>query len=69
MSEAAQHLINQMIMIDPKQRLGHDLDSIKILRTHPFFQGVNFERISTPQFKDLRPLVTRILPKLGAVMS
>jgi hypothetical protein len=32
-----------MIQLDPKDRLGNDLESIKLLKKHEFFKGVDFE--------------------------
>lgn len=46
-----------MIQVEPKNRLGHDLDSIKLMKTHPFFEGINFEEISQPSYQGLLPLL------------
>ena len=42
MSIEAQDLINRMIQIEPQHRLGHNLESIQMLKNHPFFSGINF---------------------------
>ena len=51
MSHFSQDLINRMIQIDPKNRLGHDLKSIAILNQHPFFKGIDFEEVSKKKYK------------------
>jgi serine/threonine protein kinase len=50
MSKDALDLINKMIQVDPSERLGHDLESLKELKSHPFFKGVDFEEISRPEY-------------------
>jgi len=42
-----------MIQVEPKNRLGHNLDSIKLMKTHPFFEGINFEEISQHDYRGL----------------
>lgn len=51
MSPVAQDLINRMIHIDPKNRLGHDLKSLSVLKQHPFFKGVDFGEVSKKKYK------------------
>ena len=53
-------LINQMIQLDPTKRLGHNLESLKNLKKHPFFKGVNFEEVSKDDFRGCMPLVDAI---------
>ena len=48
MSKEAVDLVNAMIQIDPSKRLGNNLESISNLKTHPFFNKVNFEEVSSP---------------------
>jgi 3-phosphoinositide dependent protein kinase-1 len=42
----AQDLINRMIQIEPSRRLGVTLESIQTLKSHPYFEGVDFSKIS-----------------------
>ena len=51
MTAEAQELINRMIQIDPVNRLGHNLKSIELLKTHPFFKGIDFEEVSKKKYK------------------
>lgn len=51
-----------MIQLDPGNRLGHNLESIKILKTHPFFNGVDFTQISKRNYKGLLPIVEKLIP-------
>lgn len=46
MSQEAKDLIDRMIQVEPTHRLGHNLESIAIMKTHPFFQGVDFSKVS-----------------------
>ena len=62
MSIEAQDLVNRMIQLDPGNRLGHNLESIKILKTHPFFNGVDFTQISKRNYKGLLPIVEKLIP-------
>jgi hypothetical protein len=63
MSKEAFHLINAMIQIEPKNRLGHDLESLKLLKTHPFFDGIDFDEVSKKDYKALFEKVASIMPK------
>jgi serine/threonine protein kinase len=62
MSKEACDLINRMIQIEPKHRLGHDLESINLMKTHPFFEGVDFNEISTADYIGLHELVSNLIP-------
>lgn len=62
MSKEACHLIDCMLQIDPLARLGSNLDSIKKMKTHPFFDGVDFKEISKYEYKGLFPMVTKQIP-------
>ena len=37
MSKEAIHLINIMLQLSPGNRIGHDPESLIVLKTHPFF--------------------------------
>jgi len=62
MSPEAMDLINRMIQISPKNRLGHDLESLKVLKTHPFFNGVDFAEVSKHGYSGIKPLVDKVMP-------
>jgi hypothetical protein len=51
-----------MLQISPENRLGHDLESLAVLKTHPFFAGIDFQEVSSKKFKGLRNLVDKIMP-------
>jgi hypothetical protein len=51
MSPDAVSLITSMIVLDPSERLGCTLESIKVLKEHPFFEGVDFEEVSREDYK------------------
>lgn len=63
-SMEGQDLINRMIQIDPTQRLGSSLDSMKVLKLHPFFEGIDFQAISKSNYKGLK---AKIDPILGGI--
>lgn len=65
MSKEAQDLINRMIQISPGNRLGHNLESIAILKQHPFFYGIDFEAISKPDYTGIQDLVLDRFKELG----
>ena len=48
--------------MNPTHRIGHNLESIKMLKKHPFFEGINFKEVSKSTYKGLKPLVLDILP-------
>lgn len=52
MSDAAKNLIQRLIVIDPKKRLGHD--GAEEIKNHPFFATLNWEKMKkkhiTPPF-------------------
>ena len=62
MSIEAQDLVNRMIQLDPQNRLGHNLESIKVLKTHPFFAGIDFAQVSKRSYKGLLPIVEKLIP-------
>jgi len=46
MSPEAIDLVNRMLQVSPKNRLGHNLESLAILKQHPFFAGIDFNLVS-----------------------
>jgi serine/threonine protein kinase len=54
MSKEAVDLINRMIQLSPGNRLGASLETIAILKQHPFFAGINFEEVSSPTYSGLK---------------
>mmetsp|Transcript_41780 Transcript_41780/g.63803 ORF Transcript_41780/g.63803 Transcript_41780/m.63803 type:complete len:114 (+) Transcript_41780:881-1222(+) len=56
-SPEAEDLINRMIQLEPNARLGHNPESLKLLKTHPFFAGIDFNEISSKKYTGLKPLV------------
>ena len=43
-------VINRMIQLDPKARLGSTPESMALLKQHPFFKDIDFEMVSNPKF-------------------
>jgi hypothetical protein len=50
MSKEAQDLINRILQIKPEDRLGHNLKSIQVLKQHPFFDGIDFAKVSQKKY-------------------
>ena len=65
MSKDAEDLINQMIQIEPEKRLGCNLESLQILKRHPFFKGVDFEEVSREDFRGCVELVQKIQERVA----
>jgi hypothetical protein len=42
MSPEAYDLINKLLVMEAKNRLGANLKSIKELKKHPFFEGIDW---------------------------
>ena len=61
--DAAVDLINRMIQVEPEHRLGHDLESLKLLKTHPFFEGVDWTAVSSKEYKGIKQLVLDAIPE------
>lgn len=59
MSEEAIDLINRMIQIEPQNRLGHNLESIGMLKEHPFFKDIDFLEISHKKYKGVYNLLQK----------
>lgn len=49
LSDEAKDLIDKIIMIDPMMRLGlpESKNDITVMKEHPFFKDIDFEKIST----------------------
>ena len=58
-----------MIQINPAHRLGSTLESIDKMKTHPFFEGVDFKEVSRPEYTGLKELVTTILPRRSEIFE
>ena len=50
--------------MEPTERLGANLESIKELKEHPFFNGINFDEVSSPSFIGARQLVVQLIYKI-----
>ena len=46
-----------MIQISPGNRLGSNLESLAIMKQHPFFAEIDFEAISRPDYTGIKDLV------------
>ena len=57
MSPEAKDLIDRMIQVEPTNRLGHNLESLAVLKTHPFFQGVDFSKVSEKGYTGIEDLM------------
>ena len=55
--------------MEPTNRLGHNLESIAVLKTHPFFHGVDFEKVSSKDFTELTSLLAPHLPQIPGATS
>jgi hypothetical protein len=44
-------LIERLLKLNPEERLGNNLKSIKELKKHEFFKNINFEEVSMPDYK------------------
>jgi hypothetical protein len=52
-----------MIQIEPKHRLGATLESISTLKLHPFFDGIDFEKVSAKKFCEIGEMLKPVLPQ------
>ena len=57
MSKEAVDLINRMIQLSPGNRLGATLETIAILKQHPFFAGIDFDEVSSAGYTGLKQMV------------
>ena len=57
-SEEAKDLINKLLVIDPKNRLGVGKDGVEKLKQHPYFKDVNWEDLE--QLKVTPPFIPEI---------
>ena len=58
LSEEAKDLINKLLVIDPKKRLGAGKGGIEKLKQHPYFKNVNWEDLG--QLKVTPPFIPEI---------
>ena len=56
MSEEALDLFEKMTQLIPEQRLGGNSD-MKDLKTHPYFNGIDFEEVSKPDYDGAKEFV------------
>lgn len=61
MSPEAEDLIIKMLKVDPKKRLGGTLESMAELKKHPFFDGIDFEEVSKPDYTGAKVIVEKII--------
>jgi len=64
MSDSAKDMIDKMLQLEPTKRLGHDMESIKELKNHEFFKGINFTEVSLPEYRGAFNLIEKIKKKL-----
>ena len=50
-----------MIQVDPKKRLGRDPTSMVDLKKHPFFQGIDFQEVSSDNYTGAKDLVSKLI--------
>ena len=53
-----------MIQIDPKDRLGNDLNSLQLLKKHDFFKGVDFEQLQKKNYTGNKQIIEERLNEL-----
>ena len=56
-STYAQDLVIKMLKTEPEERLGSNLESIQIMKYHPFFHGVNFKQVSKEDYRGVYQLL------------
>lgn len=61
-SNEIKQLVDLMLQVNPSNRLGANLESIKLMKTHPFFEGIDFNEVSSSEFTGLRSLVMNSQP-------
>ena len=49
MDEDAQDLINKLLVVDPKKRLGYGANGSDKIKKHPFFEGINWDEVWNKQ--------------------
>jgi len=59
--EVAKDLINQLLVLDPEQRIGARENSYAELKSHPFFKGIDFTNIHTQTPPTLKPYPTKLI--------
>ena len=51
-SPEARDLLDRMLQLDPTKRLGCTLESLQYMKSHPFFDSVRFDQVSTKEYKE-----------------
>ena len=64
MSPEAKDLINRLIQLEPFERIGATQESMKELKAHPFFEDIDFEKVSQPGFTGASELVVKLVYKI-----
>ena len=67
MSLEARDLIERLLQLSPGNRLGHNMESMKVLKGHPFFTGVDFAAISKKNYTGLSKLLVEKHPRLSEI--
>ena len=67
MSLEARDLIERLLQLSPGNRLGHNMESMKVLKGHPFFTGVDFVAISKKNYTGLSKLLVDKHPRLSEI--
>jgi len=67
MSLEARDLIERLLQLSPGNRLGHNMESMKVLKGHPFFTGVDFAAISKKNYTGLSKLLVDKHPRLSEI--
>lgn len=53
-------LVDRMMQLDPATRLGGSIESMKELKKHPYFDGVDFDAVSRPNCRLALPLIEKL---------
>ena len=64
MSNEAKDLINKLIQLEPEKRIGATPESMKELKSHPFFEDIDFEKVSKAGFTGASELVVKLVYKI-----
>ena len=55
-------LIDKMLALDPKERLGSQ--NINDLKKHRYFNGINFEEVSSKDFNNCKIIIAELNDRL-----